>query len=308
VDDGAAALHAVEEKGPYDLVLMDINMPVMNGYEATEAIRKIYDPETMPIVALTADAMDEDIQKVKEHGMQEHLTKPIDVVSLYDTLFRYLHQTKENGVTKDTKEEEDPRYYRLSQISQFDSDTALEQVGGSKSLYLSLVEDFINIYRDALVKVRSFNAGKEYAEGIHYMHDFKGAAGNIGSIVLFTLAKSIEEEYRHHDDAALAKLADELEGTLRDLTVQIEYALFPERQKKEDGALDTEHTRLLRNLLRSARKKKVLESVNLISKLRETEWPKSHYKPLYDVIMALEQYRFSEAVEKLEAMGIEEAR
>jgi len=76
------------ENNEYDLVLMDIQMPIMNGYEATALIRQ--ENRTLPIIALTANAMVEDIQKTKEAGMDTHLGKPIDVSKLYATLLQHL--------------------------------------------------------------------------------------------------------------------------------------------------------------------------------------------------------------------------
>ena len=72
----------------YDLVLMDIQMPVMNGYEAAQAIRALHRPDTdaLPIVALTANAFDEDVLRSRKAGMNAHLSKPLDIRKLVETL------------------------------------------------------------------------------------------------------------------------------------------------------------------------------------------------------------------------------
>ncbi|MEA3513114.1 MAG: ATP-binding protein [Campylobacterota bacterium] len=75
-------------KDKYELILMDLQMPIMDGYEATKLIRK--DNSDIPMVALTANAMKEDIEKTKLSGMQEHLNKPIEVEKLYETLLKYI--------------------------------------------------------------------------------------------------------------------------------------------------------------------------------------------------------------------------
>lgn len=81
------------KEGTFDLILMDIQMPVHNGYEAAEEIRKSSHPQakTIPIVAMTANAFDEDVKHARASGMNDHLAKPIDVTKLYNTLARYLH-------------------------------------------------------------------------------------------------------------------------------------------------------------------------------------------------------------------------
>jgi signal transduction histidine kinase/ActR/RegA family two-component response regulator len=84
------------ERGTYQCILMDIMMPEMNGYEATEAIRFMEreDAKTIPIIAMTANAFTEDVQKAREHGMNDHIAKPIDVEKLQKTLVKWC---KEGG-------------------------------------------------------------------------------------------------------------------------------------------------------------------------------------------------------------------
>ena len=77
--------------GYYDVILMDLRMPVMNGYEATEAIRKLERPDAgLPIIAMSADAFSDDIEHCKRCGMNEHVSKPIDVDRLIQILEKYL--------------------------------------------------------------------------------------------------------------------------------------------------------------------------------------------------------------------------
>lgn len=98
--DGAQAVRAFLEKEPgtYDAILMDIQMPVMNGYEAAGAIRALSRPdaETIPIIAITANAFSEDVQKALEAGMNTHVAKPIDMNLLGDALRMVL----DNGLLR----------------------------------------------------------------------------------------------------------------------------------------------------------------------------------------------------------------
>ena len=85
-------LKRIEAGEKYDLILMDIQMPIMDGYEATRQIRKLENPETanIPIVAITANAFEEDRQKALEAGMNEHVAKPIDLARLLEVLKNVL--------------------------------------------------------------------------------------------------------------------------------------------------------------------------------------------------------------------------
>ena len=106
-DDGRAAVEIMRETKPgfYDAILMDIQMPVMNGYEATKAIRALPDPgiSSIPIVAMTANVFQEDVQAAKNAGMDAHIGKPLDVEKMLGTLTQVLeHRAKE----KETEERE----------------------------------------------------------------------------------------------------------------------------------------------------------------------------------------------------------
>ena len=95
--DGQKALEqfTASPEGFYDVILMDVQMPVMNGYEATKAIRALTqrdDAQSIPIIALTANAFDTDIQETLACGMNMHIAKPIDVTVLYTTITKLLAQ------------------------------------------------------------------------------------------------------------------------------------------------------------------------------------------------------------------------
>ena len=76
----------------YDMIFMDVRMPVLNGYEAVEIIRALVrdDAKTIPIIAMTADVFAEDVKRAKDVGMNEHIAKPIDIDRLYEIMKQYL--------------------------------------------------------------------------------------------------------------------------------------------------------------------------------------------------------------------------
>ena len=98
-ENGEKAVSAFSSAAPgtYDAIIMDIQMPKMNGYEATRAIRNIGSPEskTIPIIAMTANAFAEDIQSALDSGMNAHISKPVDVSILLNTLNRLLKNNKD---------------------------------------------------------------------------------------------------------------------------------------------------------------------------------------------------------------------
>ena len=92
--DGEIAVEKVKEAvaGQYDMILMDILMPRMNGYEATRQIRALDDPEKsgLPIVAMTANAFEEDKKEAENAGMNGHIAKPVDIDKLFEMLARFI--------------------------------------------------------------------------------------------------------------------------------------------------------------------------------------------------------------------------
>ncbi len=103
VPDGCDAVEAVRKHGPgyYDLILMDIQMPVMNGYEATRAIRALpgADADTLPIIALSANSREEDRRRSMESGMNNHVAKPFDIDYLVETIRRYVKAQRDGSLS-----------------------------------------------------------------------------------------------------------------------------------------------------------------------------------------------------------------
>lgn len=97
----AYQLFQESKKGYYDLIFMDVQMPVMNGYEATRAIRTLLrDDANVPIVAMTANAFSQDIEKSMECGMNDHLSKPVEVDELFSKMYHYLHLLDEDKLSE----------------------------------------------------------------------------------------------------------------------------------------------------------------------------------------------------------------
>jgi len=234
--DGATAVQLAKARR-YDLILMDIQMPVMDGIAATERIRKQFGGETVPIVAMTANAFDEDRQRCLAAGMNDHLPKPVDPDELYATLLRWLPE-RQNG----TEEELPPvlpirqdamRLARLASITDLDSARGLHAVRGRDDLYCSLLETFAGSHRDDMDRLRQQLAIGERGEARRIAHSLKGAAAVLGFVNLQLAAARLEKAIvQEHPGVSLevdiATLGTMLDRAAREINDALQIPPAPE--------------------------------------------------------------------------------
>jgi len=192
----------------YELVFMDIQMPIMDGYEATKIIRKLN--TTIPIVALTANAMREDVQRTREVGMQDHLNKPVEIDKLYAILLKYMSKKMESS-HKDIAIQDDINIINFINI---DTKAGLSHMANNNKLYLKILNDFYNNYKDVKLEKLDEKELKMVA------HTIKSLSANIGAKSLSAITKEIEKTLNkelftsfYHE---LKKVMDEL----KDLKIQ----------------------------------------------------------------------------------------
>ncbi|MEA2027553.1 MAG: response regulator, partial [Campylobacterota bacterium] len=201
----------------YELILMDIQMPIMDGYEATSIIRQV--DKDIPIVALTANAMKEDIQKSQKVGMQEHLNKPIDVKKLYEVLLKYLTQKCEITTLSTTKSN---KAY-IPNLKHIDTTKGLDYLLGNQKLYLKLL---INFEKDH----RGFNVESLDEDTFERkIHTLKGLSANIGASTLHQITLKLEKK---KERATLNAFSQELQKIVDELSRKL-----PQYTSKEDVTL-----------------------------------------------------------------------
>ena len=226
-ENGQEAVSAVKEKY-YDAVLMDIQMPVMSGYEAAGEIRKDERFKDLPIIAMTAHAMAGDERKSLEAGMNGHVTKPIDPDQLFTALLKWIQPNK--GAVADRQPDVTFRETALTQEAQaeeglpesltgFDLKAGLERLRGNKRLYRKLLLDFGANYGGVADEIREALAAKDFKQAHSLVHNLKGLAGNLAATDLQSASVEIEKLVKGDQKKAPSvkqldqKLA-ELENTL----------------------------------------------------------------------------------------------
>lgn len=181
-EDGNVAV-AMAQSIEYDLILMDVNMPVMNGYEATERLKASPATSYLPVVALSGSTMPEEIALMKASGMDDRLEKPIKIPELFSVFSKYLSV---HPVADETVEETIP-----DQFYQYEE--GIERCGGDVALYSDLVEEFITIYQDSDKALENLYLHKNSPKLKEMSLDIKGVSANIGAYSLAVAAKKINQ-------------------------------------------------------------------------------------------------------------------
>ncbi len=195
-NDGKEAVEKVAQS-EFDCVLMDIQMPVMDGYTATRIIRKDAQFNDLPIIAMTANAMEEDKKQAAESGMNDHVAKPIDVKQLFDVLVNWINIPEERRPEKIADNTNVlTGSIIIPELDGIDTETGLNRVGGNTKLYLKILNKFRISQADAIERIETaFNAGDNETSK-REAHTLKGLAGNIGAEALQQAAQVVEGEIK----------------------------------------------------------------------------------------------------------------
>jgi PAS domain S-box-containing protein len=222
-ENGADAVRMVREND-YDVVLMDMQMPVMDGIEATRVIRSDPRFKDLPIVAMTANALVSDREMCLEAGMNDHIAKPIDPDQLFGVLLRWIKRpggdgaaargapaTKAASEAKQVAEDSGPLV-----VDGIDVISALKRTGGNRKRYEALLRRFAQQQAGATQEIRKSLSMGDAATAERIAHSLKGASGTLGAAALSEAAAKTEAAIRHGHgiDTSLSALANALVGTV----------------------------------------------------------------------------------------------
>ena len=207
-DNGQLAVDAVLGGAAFDVVLMDLQMPVMDGYEATRMLRSRYSAEQLPIIAMTANAMHSDREACLAAGMNDHVGKPFEldklVSLLLHTLGRALPEPRVSAPEHSGSAEPVPVVQGL------DLEAALRRMSGVRSLYVRTARDFQQSLSGLLAQVRALHGNAEQSVLRITLHTFKGNAATVGATALAQQLADLERRYKADPTADLTPDFDAL--------------------------------------------------------------------------------------------------
>ncbi|WP_321493970.1 PAS domain S-box protein [uncultured Desulfobacter sp.] len=216
VDNGRLAVAAVENNR-YDAVLMDINMPDMDGYGASREIRKNPQLQDLPIIAMTANAMTGDREKALAAGMNDHVAKPIDVRSLLDVLQKWVRPAGKDilpasgqGMSAANKKTDfGCACASIGCLPGIDIEDGLGRLDGDCELYRELLRKFAESQADTADNIAQALERSDMDLARRLVHTIKGVSGNIGAKSLFGAATLLDAAVKEEDlHDALAHLPD----------------------------------------------------------------------------------------------------
>ncbi len=234
VDVAANGQQALEklQQASYDGILMDIQMPIMDGFQTTAAIRANPSLQTLPIIAMTANALAGDREKVLAAGMNDYLSKPINPNILLNKLQTWIQPPHEASTQVQTS---------LPQLPGFNVPTGLYHVGGNPIFYKQQLCQFANGYQHTVNEIRAALTNNDLESAHLKLHTLKGLAATLGMPILSNLAASADHQSQTQSTISPG-LLQELEAQLQ-ADIQIIHQAFPKPRL-------TDHTKDSLNALR----------------------------------------------------------
>lgn len=291
VENGLLAIQKVKKES-FDLILMDIQMPKMNGLEAAKKIRELN--FTLPIIAMTANAMESDKKKSLESGMNEHLSKPINPKELFKLISKYIKRIKNK---KDIIKNEKVVVFEknTSLETRLDTKKGLMHCLDNKKLYSKQLNDFIKKYKKI---EKEFSKIKDYEEAKRYIHTLKGCCGTIGANLSYKLAAFLEQNLKQNE---FSKQAQELFKEIEVLLEEIVLYLQKNEEKEEEKEIKTTLT-YKNNILKI---KKYLENFMMAEALALLEKAKlnsEHKQSLENIEKYMKIYDYDNSILEVEKL------
>jgi len=301
---------AVEKmRGDFHAVLMDVQMPNMDGYEATRIIRSRPEYAGVPIIAMTANAMKRDLALAREAGMVRTVTKPVDPAVLYRTLVECIVPDPANPFDAPRESTEAVGSRRVvsekavlpASLPGIDFQDGLAHLAGNVTAYLGLLRRFPERQGSCAQSIRSCLGRGETAEAMRLAHSLKAVAGSLGAAELSSAAREVELALK---EGRLAEgMLDALESALARVTRGLEgwIAADQGRTARPAGRSDPSRARELVETLGRLLAESDTAALQAIDDLRALGIPRLE-KPLATVYARAEEYDFEAAAAAMAAL------
>ncbi len=228
-NNGEEAIRLLEhQNGEYDFILMDISMPIMDGYGATRIIRSNEMYDHIPIVSLTSLGLDHEIKKMYESGMNACLIKPLKMGQLYSVFSLFLKKQNaldtshmEANEEEEYEEEYEPMDY-IEDSAILDTKSGIVYSRGNEVLYIEILKEFLEVYSNNFEQFKEYIENEEYDNVLSLARDMSGLAGAIGANNMTHLLSEINQLFIYGAQKQLSLYIDGYKKELEYLTNQIQ--------------------------------------------------------------------------------------
>ncbi len=297
-EDGPSALESVANRS-FDMILMDIQMPGMNGYEVTKIMRRTASLENLPIIAMTAHAMEDAKHEALAAGMNDFITKPIDPQRLYSLLAKYLGIPELTTPSPKSVQSALSIERTMGRIPGIDTQKGLHHTGGNTRLYKKLLDEFIRHNKTDGQTLKRLIEANQYDKARHLAHTLKGIAGNLGATELQLICRTIEmsmrtkgsEKVTEDDLASLLKAHQQIVDSIQQLPDLIQ-------KTNNTSEAETVETGELISQLEALLKQGNLRSREIIPQL-QLKLEAQHPQLVTKIKDHIDRYRFNDALEAL---------
>ena len=299
-ENGLIALEKLATEA-FDIVLMDIQMPEMDGLSAATEIRKTLKMNDIPIIAMTAHAMEGDVEKSIIAGMNHHLTKPIEPEVLYQTLSRFLlvEQHKASPNKENTQDNEVLQaIHDLKTHTSLQVDDAVSKVQGKLALYAHLVKDFWLKYQKLAQQLQDDFKDDHIDQLYRRVHSLKSTAQYIGAYELSKSASALEKEI-HQQGVHVELKLNEVSTHLEFLIAQLDRIYQSKEPTKATETLDINEAKKLLEQLRPLLISADTSAETLSSKLFELAEKTEYNSEVSHLHHLITDFDFDEAMDAL---------
>jgi len=286
-------------------VLMDVQMPIMDGYQATREIRKDPQFSELPIIAMTAHAMTGDKEKSLEAGMNYHVTKPINPKELFSTLLIWI-KPGERPVSDDILAEREQRIAEkdvppIKDLPGIEVNKGLTRVRGNRALYRDLLARFHREYADATSRIKNALDNGDTERLRHLVHTIKGVSGNIGAVDLERTASDLEIELDGKNPRGIEDFIGRFDTALTIVLDSIGRVVERDAEKEKKQAEPVADTGVLLKFLLKLQPhvldREAKPCKEIMKKIIGHTWPDAYVQEVADLNRYIAKYKFKNAQE-----------
>lgn len=219
--NGKEAVDAVKN-GTYDLVLMDVNMPVMDGIQATKIIRSWEDGNAnTPIIALTAAEMVSNVQECIQAGMNDFVSKPFSVQQLVNVIDSVFENNAKNSNDRSLQ----PETNNITKMVVLDTESALMNCNNDIIIYKKMLREFLNTLPEKEDKIFTGISSGESDDALRLVHNLKGVSATLGAMKFSRAAAQLERSFELGDSTVIDTSLRNLRDQIAELKIQLDLYL-----------------------------------------------------------------------------------